>query len=46
MELNAEDGGNRRFIMVSSTEATEDDPDKNLCRECDRRTHPLAQCQR
>ncbi|WP_430449261.1 site-specific DNA-methyltransferase [Rhodophyticola sp.] len=33
MELNAEDGGNRRFIMVSSTEATEDDPDKNLCRD-------------
>ncbi|MEO1607570.1 MAG: site-specific DNA-methyltransferase [Pseudomonadota bacterium] len=33
MELNAEDGGTRRFIMVSSTEATEDDPDKNLCRE-------------
>jgi adenine-specific DNA-methyltransferase len=30
MELNAEDGGSRRFIMVSSTEATEDDPDKNL----------------
>ena len=33
MELNAEDGGDRRFIMVSSTEATEDDPDKNLCRD-------------
>lgn len=33
MELNAEDGGNRRFIIVSSTEATEDDPDKNLCRD-------------
>ncbi|SNR63783.1 site-specific DNA-methyltransferase [Paracoccus sediminis] len=33
MELNAEDGGNRRFIMVSSTETTEDDPDKNLCRD-------------
>ncbi len=33
MELNAEDGGNRRFIMVSSTEATEDDPNKNLCRD-------------
>lgn len=32
MELNAEDGGSRRFIMVSSTEATEDEPDKNLCR--------------
>jgi adenine-specific DNA-methyltransferase len=33
MELNAEDGGSRRFIMVSSTEATEDDPNKNLCRD-------------
>lgn len=33
MELNAEDGGNRRFIIVSSTEATEDEPDKNLCRD-------------
>lgn len=33
MELNAEDGGSRHFIMVSSTEATEDDPDKNLCRD-------------
>lgn len=33
MELNAEDGGDRRFIMVSSTEATTDDPDKNLCRD-------------
>ncbi|MEJ6404027.1 site-specific DNA-methyltransferase [Yoonia sp. 2307UL14-13] len=33
MELNAEDGGDRRFIMVSSTEATEDEPNKNLCRD-------------
>lgn len=33
MELNAEGVGSRRFIMVSSTEATEDDPDKNLCRD-------------
>ncbi|MDC0887201.1 site-specific DNA-methyltransferase [Altererythrobacter sp.] len=33
MELNAEDGGSRKFIMVSSTEATEDDPEKNLCRD-------------
>ncbi|HRO88323.1 MAG TPA: site-specific DNA-methyltransferase [Chiayiivirga sp.] len=32
-KLNAEDGGNRRFILVSSTEATADDPDKNLCRD-------------
>lgn len=33
MELNSDDGGDRRFIMVSSTEATVDDPDKNLCRD-------------
>lgn len=32
-KLNAEDGGNRKFILVSSTEATEDDPAKNLCRD-------------
>jgi adenine-specific DNA-methyltransferase len=33
LELNAEDGGNRRFIMCSSTEATAKEPDKNLCRD-------------
>lgn len=32
-KLNAEDGGNRRFILVSNAEATEDHPDKNLCRD-------------
>lgn len=32
-KLNAEDGGQRRFILVSSTEATEDAPHKNLCRD-------------
>jgi adenine-specific DNA-methyltransferase len=32
-KLNAADGGQRRVILVSSTEATEDEPDKNLCRE-------------
>lgn len=32
-KLNAEGGGNRKFILVSSTEATEDAPDKNLCRD-------------
>ena len=31
MQLNAEDGGDRRFMMVSSTEATAEEPDKNLC---------------
>lgn len=33
LKLNAEDGGNRRYILVSSTEATTDDPSKNLCRD-------------
>ena len=33
MELNAEDDGDRRFIMVSSTEATPDEPTKNICRD-------------
>jgi len=32
LELNAEDNGNRRFILCSSTEATTKEPDKNLCR--------------
>ncbi|HEX2852898.1 MAG TPA: site-specific DNA-methyltransferase [Opitutaceae bacterium] len=32
-KLNAEDGGRRRVILVSSTEATGDAPDKNLCRD-------------
>lgn len=32
-KLNAEDGGERRFILVSSTEANEDAPEKNLCRD-------------
>lgn len=33
MSLNAEDGGSRRFVLVSSTEATRDAPDRNLCRD-------------
>ena len=33
MELNADDGGRRRFIMISSTEATADTPDRNICRD-------------
>lgn len=32
-KLNAEDGGHRKFILVSSTEATDEQPDKNLCRD-------------
>lgn len=38
LKRNAEDGGNRRFILVSNTEAAEKEPDKNLCRDiCARR---------
>ncbi len=33
LELNAEDGGSRRFILCSSTEANTKEPDKNLCRD-------------
>jgi adenine-specific DNA-methyltransferase len=33
IELNAEDDGNRRFILCSSTEATKKEPDINVCRD-------------
>jgi adenine-specific DNA-methyltransferase len=33
LALNAEDDADRRFILVSSTEVTKDEPDKNLCRD-------------
>ncbi|CAM3791298.1 site-specific DNA-methyltransferase [Vreelandella rituensis] len=33
MELNERDGGNRRFILCSSTESTKKEPNKNLCRD-------------
>ncbi len=33
LTANAEDECDRRFIMVSNTEATPEDPDKNLCRD-------------
>jgi adenine-specific DNA-methyltransferase len=33
MELNAEDAGDRRFILCSSTEANPKEPDKNICRD-------------
>ena len=33
LQLNKEDGGERRFILVSSTEATADEPNKNICRD-------------
>lgn len=32
-ELNKEDGGKRTCILVSTTEATADEPDKNICRD-------------
>ena len=32
-KMNAADGGQRRCILVSSTEATADEPEKNLCRD-------------
>lgn len=44
MELNAEDGGSRTFIMCSSTEATAKEPDKNLCRDvCAERIRKVIQ---
>lgn len=33
LALNALDGGNRKFILCSSTEATDKEPTKNLCRD-------------
>ncbi len=33
LELNAEDQGQRSFILCSSTEATKKEPAKNLCRD-------------
>lgn len=33
LKLNTEDGGGRRFILVSNSEATEEEPRKNLCRD-------------
>lgn len=33
LDLNTEDDGKRRFILCSSTEATEKEKDKNLCRD-------------
>jgi adenine-specific DNA-methyltransferase len=43
MKLNAEDGGKRRYILVSSTEAAGEEPDKNLCRDvCAERVRRVA----
>ncbi len=44
MKLNAEDGGNRQFILVSSTEATDEEPNKNLCRDvCAKRVQRVCE---
>ncbi|MGQ7249977.1 site-specific DNA-methyltransferase [Halomonas sp. V046] len=32
-KLNAKDGGQRRFIMISNSESTKEEPKKNLCRD-------------
>ena len=38
LQLNLEDDGTRRFVMVSNTEASAKVPDKNICRDvCARR---------
>jgi len=36
MDLNKEDGGNRKCIMVQMTEATEKEPKKNICKDITR----------
>lgn len=44
LELNAEDGGRRRFILCSSTEATAKEPAKNVCRDvCAERVRRVIQ---
>ncbi|NLF84482.1 MAG: site-specific DNA-methyltransferase, partial [Lentisphaerae bacterium] len=42
LALNAEDGGERRFILVSCTEATAAEPDKNVCRDITQRRMEAA----
>jgi adenine-specific DNA-methyltransferase len=36
MELNKEDGGNRRYILVQMPENSDKEPDKNICRDITR----------
>lgn len=36
MDLNKEDSGNRKFILVQMTEATENEPNKNICKDITR----------
>lgn len=33
MELNRQDGGYRQFVLVQMTEASEQEPDKNICKD-------------
>jgi adenine-specific DNA-methyltransferase len=33
LKMNQADGGNRRFIMASNRESTDESPDKNLCKD-------------
>jgi adenine specific DNA methylase Mod len=42
MELNKEDGGNRKCIMVQMTEASEKEPNKNICKDITRERNKLA----
>ncbi|WP_321807802.1 site-specific DNA-methyltransferase [Burkholderia sp. BCC1993] len=44
LKMNKEDGGARRFVLVSSREATDEDPDKNLCRDvCAKRVRDVIE---
>ena len=36
MDLNNEDGGSRKFILIQMPEATLEEPDKNVCKEITR----------
>jgi adenine specific DNA methylase Mod len=33
LDLNSEDAGNRKFILVQMTESTEKEPNKNICKD-------------
>ncbi|WP_322065559.1 site-specific DNA-methyltransferase [Burkholderia ubonensis] len=44
LKMNKEDGGARRFVLVSSREATVEEPEKNLCRDvCARRVRAVVE---
>ena len=43
LKINREDEGRRRFILVSNTETTAEEPEKNLCRDvCAKRVRKAA----